>query len=209
MQIFKTHIQIIMDRKIEHKSKLRKKHIPWILGGVFVLIVVSWLLFGEHRSSLRVDSRSITIAEVKQGEFKDYVRVNGNVQPITTVQLTPLEGGIVQEIVIEEGATVRKGDVIVRLSNPQLNIQILESEASLAEKENWLRNTRVQMEQEKLSLRRERLSLEIEVERKKRRYEQTKTLYEEKLGSKEEYLQAKEEYDLAKKTIELVTERQY
>jgi HlyD family secretion protein len=197
-----------MDRKIEHKSKIRKKHIPWFLGGAFVLIVVAWLIFGEHRSSLRVDSRTVTIAEVKQGEFNDYVRVNGNVQPITTVQLTPLEGGIVQEIIIEEGTTVRKGDIIIRLSNPQLNIQILESEASLAEKENWLRNTRVQMEQEKLNLRRERLSLEMEVERKKRKFEQSNTLYDEKLCSKEEYLQAKEDYELAKKTMEMVIERQ-
>ena len=197
-----------MDRKIEHKTKIRKKHIPWIAGGVFALLIVAWLVFGEHRSSLRVDNRTITVAEVKQGEFKDYVRVSGNVQPITTVQLTPLEGGIVQEIVMEEGATVRKGDVIVRLSNPQLNIQILESEASLAEKENFLRNTRVQMEQEKLNLRRERLNLEMEVERKKRKYEQTRTLYEENLTSKEDYLQAKEDYELAKKSAELVMERQ-
>jgi HlyD family secretion protein len=197
-----------MDRKIEHKSKIRKKHIPWIAGGAFVLIVVTWLIFGDHRSSLRVDSRTVTIAEVRQGEFNDYVRVNGNVQPITTVQLTPLEGGIVQEIVIEEGATVRQGDVIIHLSNPQLNIQILESEASLAEKENWLRNTRVQMEQEKLILRKDLLNTEIDVERKKRRYEQTKALYEEKLSSKEEYLQASEDYELAQKTAELLFERQ-
>ena len=198
-----------MDRKIEHKSKIRKKHIPWIAGGAFILLVAIWLIFGEHRSSLRVDSRTVTIAEVKQGEFNDYVRVNGIVQPITTVQLTPLEGGIVQEIIIEEGTSVRKGDIIIRLSNPQLNIQILESEASLAEKENWLRNTRVQMEQEKLNLRRERLNLEMEVERKKRKFEQSKTLYDEKLCSREEYLQAKEDYELAKKTTDMVIERQH
>jgi HlyD family secretion protein len=198
-----------MDRKIEHKTKIRKKHIPWIAGGVFALLVAGWLIFGEHRSSLRVDNRTVTIAEVKQGEFNDYVRVNGIVQPITTVQLTPLEGGIVQEIIIEEGVTVRKGDVIIRLSNPQLNIQILESEASLAEKENFLRNTRVQMEQEKLNLRREKLNLDMEMDRKKRKFEQAKALYEEKLSSKEEFLQAKEDYELAKKTAELVIERQY
>jgi HlyD family secretion protein len=197
-----------MDRKIEHKTWLRKKHIPWIAGGVFILLVVGWLIFGEHRSSLRVDSRTITIAEVKQGEFNDYVRVNGIVQPMTTVQLTPLEGGIVQELLLEEGASVRKGDIIIKLSNPQLNIQILESEASLAEKENWLRNTRVEMEQQKLNLRRERLNLEMDVERKKRKYEQNKSLYEEKLCSKEEYLQAKEEYELAQKEMKLVIERQ-
>jgi HlyD family secretion protein len=155
-----------------------------------------------------VDSRTITVAEVKQGEFKDYVRVSGNVQPITTVQLTPLEGGIVQEIVIEEGATVRKGDIIIKLSNPQLNIEILSSEASLAEKENWLRNTRVDMEKQKLALESQRLSLEKTVEQKKRKYEQTQSLYNEKLCSKEEYLQAKEEYEFEKKSMELVIKSQ-
>jgi HlyD family secretion protein len=197
-----------MDRKIEHKTRLRKKHIPWFLGGTFIIVVAAWLIFGDHRSSLRVDSRTITVAVVKQGEFNDYVRVNGIVQPITTVQLTPLEGGIVQEILIEEGSSVRKGEIIIKLSNPQLNIEILSSEASLAEKENWLRNTRVEMEKQKLELRRERLSLEKTVEQKKRKYEQTQSLYAENLCSKEEFLQAKEEYEFDKKSMELVIERQ-
>lgn len=197
-----------MDRKIEQKRGLKRKHIPWIAGGAFVLLVVGWLIFGDHSSTLRVDSRTVSIETAQKGLFNDYVRVNGVVQPISTVQLTPLESGIVEEKVVEEGATVRKGDVIVRLSNTQLNIQILESEASLAEKENFLRNTRVQMEQEKLNLRRERLTLEMEVGRKTRRYEQCKTLYNERLLAKEDYIQAEEDYTLAQRNAELVLERQ-
>lgn len=197
-----------MDRKIEQKKGLKRKHIPYLAGGVFVLLVAGWLIFGDHSSTLKVDSRTISVEVAAEGLFNDYVRVNGVVQPISTVQLTPLEGGIVDEKVMEEGATVKKGDVIIRLTNTQLNIQILESEASLAEKENFLRNTRVQMEQEKLNLRRERLTLEMEVGRKKRKYEQSATLYSEKLIAKEEYLQAKEDYELAVKNSELVLERQ-
>lgn len=197
-----------MDRKIEQKKGLKRKHIPWIAGGAFVLLVVGWLVFADHSSSLRVDRRTLSIETVEKGLFNDYVRVNGVVLPISTVQLTPLEGGIVEQKVVEEGATVKKGDIIIRLTNTQLNIQILESEASLAEKENFLRNTRVQMEQEKLNLRRERLTLEMENGRKKRKYLQSKTLWDEKLIPKEEFLQAEEEYVLSLKNTELVLERQ-
>ncbi len=197
-----------MDRVIEQKGFIRKRHIPWIVGGAFVLLVAAWLIFGDHRQTLRVDGDSIIIATAQHGNFNDYVRVSGIVQPITTVQLTPLEGGIVEEKVVEEGSYVNKGDIIVRLSNPQLNIQILESEASLAEKENFLRNTLVQMEQEKLNLRRERLSLEMEITQKKRRYEQNKALFDEELISKEEFLMAKEDFELAVESAALVAERQ-
>lgn len=197
-----------MDRKIEQKKGLKSKHIPYIAGGLFVLVVAGWLIFADHSSTLKVDSRTVSVETAQDGLFNDYVRVNGVVQPISTVQLTPLESGIVEEKVVEEGATVRKGDIIVRLSNTQLNIQILESEASLAEKENFLRNTRVQMEQEKLNLSKERLSLEMEVDRKKRKYEQSKTLYNEKLLAKEECIQAEEDYILSVKSAELVYERQ-
>lgn len=197
-----------MDRKLEQKKGLKRKHIPWIAGGVFVLLVAGWLVLGDHSKSLRVDSRTITIADVKQGEFNDYVRVNGAVQPITTVQLSPLESGNVDVRIVEEGAIVKKGDVIVKLSNPQLNMQILNSEADLAEKENLLRNTMVTMEQEKLNLRKERLQLELDVTRKRRKFEQNKALYQEKLIANEDYVQAKEDYEIALSQRSLVLERQ-
>lgn len=180
----------------------------YIAGGAFLLLIIGWSIFGDHGSSLKIDRRALIVETVQQGLFNDYVRVNGSVLPITTVQLSPLESGMVEERVVEEGSTVRKGDILVRLSNPQLNISILESEASLAEKENFLRNTRVQMEQEKLILRRERLQLDLDVTRKRRAYEQKKALYTEKLIAKEEYLLAKEDYEIAVSQAELVLERQ-
>lgn len=197
-----------MDKIIEQKKGLKRKHIPYIAGGVFVLAVAAWLIFADHSSSLKVDTRTVSIETVTDGQFNDYVRVNGSVLPITTVQLAPLEGGTVDQKVVEEGASVKKGDVILKLSNPQLNIAILESEASLAEKENFLRNTRVQMEQEKLNLRKERLQLELDVTRKLRAYQQKEALYAEKLVAREEYLQAKEDYEIAIAQRTLVFERQ-
>lgn len=197
-----------MDRVLEKKKGLQKKHIPYVAGGVALLLILAWLIFGDHSSSLKVDSRTVTIETARKGQFNDYVRVNGSVLPITTVQVSPLESGNVDVKVVEEGALVKKGDVIVKLTNPQLNMQILTSEADLAEKENLLRNTRVSMEQEKLNLQKERLQLEMEVTRKKRKYEQYEALHKEQLLSDEEYQQAKEDYELVIKQKELVYERQ-
>lgn len=197
-----------MDRVLEKKKGLQKKHIPYVAGGVALLVILGWLIFGDHSSSMKVDSRTVTIETARKGQFNDYVRVNGNVLPITTVQVSPLESGNVDVKVVEEGAMVHKGDVIVKLTNPQLNMQILTSEADLAEKENLLRNTRVSMEQEKLNLQKERLQLEMDVARAKRKYEQYEALHKENLISNEEYLQAKENYDLSMKQKELVFERQ-
>lgn len=197
-----------MDRVLEKKKGLKKKHIPYVAGGVALLVILGWLIFGDHSSSMKVDSRTVTIETARKGQFNDYVRVNGNVLPITTVQVSPLESGNVDVKVVEEGAMVHKGDVIVKLTNPQLNMQILTSEADLAEKENLLRNTRVSMEQEKLNLQKERLQLEMDVSRAKRKYEQYEALHKENLISNEDYLQAKENYDLSLKQKELVFERQ-
>ena len=186
-----------MDRVIEKKKGIRavfrKKNIPYFLAGVFVIFVL-WLLLRD--------------SDVRLGEFDDYVRVSGQVQPITVVQVSLLEGGVVEEKLIEEGSMVKKGDVLVRLSNNTLGLQILQSEADLAEQENFLRNTTVTMEQEKLDLEKQRLEYTIDTERKKRKYEQYKRLDEDGLVAHEEYLQAKEDYELAVKSLELVIARQ-
>lgn len=197
-----------MDIKLEQKKGLKKKHILYISGGMLIVLILGWAIFGNHKSKLNIEKDKISIHEVVRDQFNDYVRISGQVQPISTIQLSAIEGGIVTEKVAEEGTMVKAGDVIVRLSNSMLNLNILDSEAQLAEKQNFLRNTQVTMEQEKLKLKQEKLQLELDVQRKQRKYEQYKKLYNEKLSSKEEYLQAKEDYEFAKSGLTLVLDRQ-
>lgn len=199
-----------MDKIIEKKkgfaAAFTKKALPWWLGA-FVALFALWLVFRDNSSTLRINSDMLSIGNVSKGEFNDYIRVTGQVQPMTTIQISPLEGGVVQEIVTEEGAKVKKGDVILVLSNEGLDLQILNSEAELAEKENILRNTMISMEQQKLSVYQEMLQLKVEVRRSRRAYESAKELYTEKLISKEEWLKAEEDYMLAKDKLDLVENR--
>ena len=197
-----------MDIKIEKKKGFQlKKHWGYIVAGVFSVIIALWLAFGNHDATLKVNAEDISIGDVRQGEFKEYVRTNGQVMPIEIVYISPEEGGIVVEKVVEEGAMVKKGDVIVRLSNSALDLQILNAEAELAEKQNLLRNTQVAMQQDLLSNMTEQAQLDMDIQRKKRTYEQNKRLFEEKLISRENYLQAKEDYELAQKKHRLVGSR--
>lgn len=196
-----------MDIQLEKKKGIRKKHLPYLAGGTLFAVLAGWLIFGNHRSTLKVDARTLSIGNVTNEMFNDFVRVTGQVQPITTIQLSPLEGGIVEERLVEEGTKVKKGDVILRLSNSNLDLSILNSEAELAEKQNFLRNTQVTMEQDKLSNRTDKLQLDLDVKRKLRAFRQQEELYNEKLNAKEDYLQAKEDYELALEKRELMIER--
>ncbi len=200
-----------MDIKLEKKkgwrAVFRKKNLPYLLT-ILLVVFVTWLFMKDDSSALRVNPATLTISNVEEGDFNDYVSLNGTVQPVTSMQLSPLETGVVERIVVEEGAMVKAGDVIIEMSNKQLSMQILQSEADLAEKQNILRNTLISMEQERLSLRQEMLQLEFEVNRKQRSYELNEELYREQLVAKEEYLQSKEDYELALSRYALVQERQ-
>ena len=196
-----------MDIQLEKKKGIQKKHIPYIVGGGVLALLLGWIIFGDHSSTLRVDARQLNVADVTRGEFNDYIRLNGRVLPISVVQLSPEEGGIVRERVVEEGATVKRGDVILRLSNSNLDLQILNAESELAEKQNLLRNTQVAMQQDKLNNETEKVQLDMDTQRKRRTYQQYERLYQEQLVSREEYLQAKEDYDVAAKKHRLVEQR--
>ena len=199
-----------MDKVIEKKKGLgmlfSKRSAPWWFGALMLAFVV-YLIVRPDNSTLRVDAEGLAIDTVTQGEFKDYIRVSGRVLPMTTIQLSPQEGGIVRQILVEEGSYVHAGDPILILSNDALDLQILNSEAELAEKENILRNTQIQMEQQKLDVRQNELEYGTQVERLRRAYEQQKALYEDKLIAREEYLKAEEDYRLARQKHLLIRER--
>lgn len=195
-----------MDRPIEKKSFLRR-HAGYIAAAVVAVALLAWLIFGSTASTMTIDSNEITISDVTREEFDDYVRLNGQVVPIQVVQISPEEGGIVREKVVEEGTRVRKGDVILRLSNSSLDLQILNAEAELAEKQNLLRNTQITMQQDQLNNRTEQATLDMDCERKLRAYKQNSRLYNEKLISQEEFLKSREDYDLARRKQQLIGQR--
>lgn len=192
-----------MDRKIEKKKGIRPKHIIYGVVAILVIVFLFKIIKDSNVSTFKVDPEKITIEEVSRGEFNDYIRTNGTVQPITTIFLDAEEGGRVKERLIEEGATLTKGDVILTLENRALYEDIMNSESNLAQKQNMLRQTRINFESQRIESKRKLLDSQFDIIKKKRNFEQQEALYKEELVSKEAYLQAKEDYDYAKEMQEI------
>jgi HlyD family secretion protein len=197
-----------MDKPIERKKGLRPKHLWYIGLAMAFLLLVYMAFFTDRTSAYKVEKDKLIIETVTRGQFNDYITVTGAVEPISTIFLDAQEGGRVEEKLIEEGTMVKKGDIILKLSNPDLYLNILSSEGQLAEKENFLRNTQITMEQERLSIKREILNLKYDIERKERTYHQNVLLIKDSLVSREEFIRSKEDLDMAIQSRDLFIERQ-
>ena len=196
-----------MDRIIEKEKGLKPKTIILIIASLAVVALIVKLILMSGTSTFRAEKDKVTISEVENGSFKDYISLIGTVEPIKTIFLDVDEGGKVTEKIIDEGEMVKKGDVIFRMVNNDLNLQILNTESQLAYQSNELRNTLIGMEQQKISNKQQLLNIDYELIRLKRNYEQNNSLYEKGFVSKEVYLTSKDNYELAERDRELRFER--
>lgn len=112
-----------MDTPVERKPGINRKHLYTIGGVALGIAVILYFIFRDTASSMTVEKDRLTIATVKQAEFNDYIRVIGQVMPSRIIYMDAIEGGRVEERLKEEGAMVKAGDVILRLSNPLLNME--------------------------------------------------------------------------------------
>ena len=197
-----------MDRKIEKKKWTTKKIILLVVAVVVIGLVLYSVIWGDHRSKFNVQTDRITIEEAVEDYFQDYITVTGRVVPSRTVYLDAMEGGRVEEAFLEEGSLVEEGDIILRLSNANLYLSIMNREADLADQINNLRSTRLSMEQNKLNLRQQLLEVNYQLEQQQRDYAQKQKLYEQEYISEEDYLRSQEAYQYSLQRQSLVVESQ-
>jgi HlyD family secretion protein len=197
-----------MDRKIENKGKARRRIVYVSMAAVVFLAILYVIIFGDKSSRLNVDTDRITIEEVRADVFQDYIAVIGTTNPIRTIYLDAMEGGRVEEILLEEGSMLKEGNVIVRLSNTNLLLDIMFRESELAERENNLRTTRLQMEQNKLTLRSQLLEIDYQFQTQQRLFEKNEALFQARHISQEEYEKSKEQVDYLSKRRQLLVENQ-
>jgi HlyD family secretion protein len=191
-----------MDRKIEKKG-LRKKHI-WIgAGSLILLLVILQIAFGDNSTKLNVEKDKITVGEVLAGKYQDYISVNGTVEPIKTVYLDAVESGRVEEILIEEGTPVKKGDIILRLSNYNLLLDISGNEAEVSRAVNDLKTARINLENQNLQTSSTILQLQYLLKKLQRQFNNNQKLITQNLISKEEFEYSREQYDETRIQLDL------
>ncbi|MYI62544.1 MAG: HlyD family efflux transporter periplasmic adaptor subunit, partial [Gemmatimonadetes bacterium] len=200
-----------MDRKIE-KPRFTPKRI-----GVGVAALLLAGLFGYSLlpdlgvRKLNVDRDRLTISTVEFGPFQEYIPVRGTVLPLHTVYLDALERGQVEQVFVEEGASVAEGDPLLSLANPDLELTVLQQEAELERSREALRNGRLTMEQDLLRSRKALMEIEYQLAINKRNFERYESLSAEDLTailSRQEYERLRDEYQYSVRRMALTQETQ-
>lgn len=184
-----------------------KKPIFYSAGGLVVLILVL-VFMPEGGRVLKVQNDRVVVSEVTRGEFDDYIPVRAQVAPLRTVFLDAIEGGRVEEIYIEDGASVEAGQPLVLLSNTTLQLTVLSNEAQVSEQLNNLRNTELALEQNRLSHKSNLIDINYNITRLSREIERKRPLVKSGFVSKSEFEQLVDEYDFYVARREVTLESQ-
>jgi HlyD family secretion protein len=173
-----------MDRRVAKKTPLGRK-LAYGIAGLLVLLFTAWLvstlLAGR---SLSVNSERIAVSDVTVGTFEDFIPLRGRLVPRNTVYLDAVEGGRVEEVLVEDGAIVRAGDPIVRLSNTNLQLEVLGREAAVTEQLNFMRTLELQLEQNRLAHKRNLVEIDYQITRLNRSIERQRDLAAKELVSR-------------------------
>ncbi|WP_162425604.1 efflux RND transporter periplasmic adaptor subunit [Pontibacter pudoricolor] len=192
-----------MDRVIE-KKKYPPKKIAIMAAVTLVLVIVIYnLLFAEHTSKLNVEAQRITIGNVQEGIFQEFIAVDGSVDPLKTFFLDITEGGRVEKIYTDDGKMVEKGDTILKLSNTTLQIDFMTRETQLYDLMNERQNSEILMKQDQIRKMNELAETDYNLTTAQRTYNRNKMLIAEGAISKEEYEASKDNYQYLKRRKEL------
>jgi HlyD family secretion protein len=184
-----------MDRVVE-KTTWQKYRKPVTWGVIALLaLVLFWYFKPDAGRVLRVQNDRIVVSTVSSGEFDDYIPVRGQVAPLKTVFLDAIEGGRVEAIYVEDGAQVQAGDLIVELSNTQLQLDVIAREAEVTEQLNNLRNTELSLEQNRLNHKRNLVDINYHIIRLGREIRRLTPLVEKDLLADGSLESLQDEYD--------------
>lgn len=198
-----------MDRKIEApKWKAQIRFIAPAVVGV-VLLMGYWLLAPPAGRTLKVENTNVSVSAAMRGPFEDFVPVRGRVTPLTTVYLDAIEGGRVEKIHVEDGATLTVGQPIVELSNTALQLTVISSEANVTEQLNSLRNIELTLERDRLQHARDLVEIDYQLVRLGRTLERRKALAKSGSISEAELQNAEDEhaYYTRKRNVVLDSQR--
>ncbi|MFY0653726.1 MAG: efflux RND transporter periplasmic adaptor subunit [Cyclobacteriaceae bacterium] len=184
-----------MDRKIKKKIWTPARIASLLFGGTFVVFILYSFVFANKGSKLNVSTDKINISDVIQGQFREFIPVDGNVLPIKTIRLDAIEGGNVAKKYLEGGVLVQKGDTILKLNNNNLVQSFIREETQAFRLVNDLENTKLSLQRNQFELKRRLTELDYQIDEAKDNYTRGKKLREDKVISEQEYLTLKRNYD--------------
>ncbi len=198
-----------MDRKIKKKKWTVKKLLTIGVSAAFGLFVIYSFIFASGGSKLNVEADKVNIADVFEGDFREFIPVDGNVLPIKTIRLDAIEGGVVEKKFYEGGIFINKGDTILKLANNNLLQSFVREETQAFILVNNLENTKLELRRNQFTLKRRLTELDYQIDAARDNYERSKKLYEDKILSEQEFLNIKREFErlISNRKIEIESQK--
>ncbi len=192
-----------MDVPIQ-KKKFSTSHIAMLVGGI-ALIALIIFVFSQSAggSKLNVEKERISINTIKKDVFQENIPVNGIVLPITTIYLDALEGGRVEEKFVEDGAILKKGEPILRLSNTDLELSLINQETSVYNLLTQMQISQNAARQNTINRRNQFTDVENSLIEAKRVYELNKKLYDKGAVGRQDYESSENNYIYQKERMKL------
>ena len=182
-----------MDRPIEKKFWSARR-ITWlVIGAVMTLAPLFVFVLADHSVRLNVQRERITVSTVARGPFQEYISLRGSVAPIKTIFLDAVEGGRVEKIFLEEGSIVEQGDSILQLSNPDLELNVMNQEANLFEQLNDFQNIRINLDQQTITRQNQLIEIEHSLQTAERDFTRDNKLIEKDLVPRQDYEKSRED----------------
>jgi HlyD family secretion protein len=197
-----------MDKVILKKFWNRQRIVLSSLAMLFLTFVVWQFGFADKRSKLNVDAEKLTVSEVSEGSFDEYIIIQGVVQPLKTIQLDAIVGGYVTQKLVDGGNMVKSGDIILRLENQNLKLNFLQSETEASRLVNDLQNTRQRLKVERFNLQKTLSDLDFQTAQAKDVLDRNEKLKSSNMVSDLDYQRSKREYDRLVKQRQIEIESQ-
>ena len=197
-----------MDRVVAKKMPLGRM-VAYGAGAVVAALFIYWLvgmLLGGR--SLSVNAQRIYVSDVTVGTFEDFIPLRGRLVPRSTVYLDAIEGGRVEEVLIEDGTIVAAGDPIALLSNTNLQLEVLGREAAVTEQLNNMRTIELQLEQNRLAHKRNLVEIDYQIVRLNRSIKRQGELAAKELVSQSTVDELQDELDYYMNRREVTLESQ-
>jgi len=176
-----------MDRIIEKKKWTFKLFVKLIVAGLFLFFLVFLLFLKESRSRLNVEISHITTSNVIKDKFQEFIPVDGIVHPKRTIFIDAIQGGTVEIIFVEDGAILKKGDTILKLSNANVELDYMNRESQTFDVINNLRNSKLGIQRSEFTREDEITDLDYMLDKASIDFKRKKELYNKKVISLEEF----------------------
>jgi HlyD family secretion protein len=184
-----------VDRVIQKKKWNSKRILTIAIAVGIVALIAGSYYYTSGNSKLNVDTERITISTVTKGPFKEYIPVNGIVLPLTTIYLDAQEGGRVEEKFVEDGAIMKKGQPIMRLSNTDLALSLVTQETQVYNLLTQMQIARNAAEQNTVTRLNQMTDVDNLLKEAKRVYDLNKVLYAQKAIGLQEFRQSENNYN--------------